>query len=77
VRAGDVYNQLIEHYYSRKDFDSAYHYIKLMQGKGIVLNLYLDPEMLENISNAVGVKMTNVQLHQLKSDDDDHQEENF
>jgi len=56
VRAGDVFAQMIEYHYAAGKMEPAFKLIKAMQERGIILNPYLDPEMVENVYNAMGVK---------------------
>ena len=46
LRAGDVYAQMIEYYYEQDKMEPAFKLIKSMQERGIILNPYLDQEMV-------------------------------
>lgn len=56
IRIGDVFAQLIEHYYEKGDLQSAYTYLQGMKKRKIILTPYLDQEMIDNIYSANGVR---------------------
>lgn len=56
IRIGDVYAQLIEYYYSKENYQQAYQLLSKMRSKGIILNPYLDQEIIDTIYSKVGVK---------------------
>ena len=43
IRLGDVFAQMIEHYYDKKNYQDAYKYLEKMKKKNIIVTPYLDP----------------------------------
>lgn len=62
IRSGDVFAQLIEYHYSRKDYQQAYNLLKRMKSKGIVFNPYLDQEMVDSIFSRMGEKVEDEEI---------------
>ncbi len=46
VRKGDIYALMVDYYYQTKDLQNAHAIIKTMQGRGIILNHYIDQEVV-------------------------------
>ena len=61
IRIGDVFAQLIEYHYSKESYQPAYQLLTKMKSKGIILNPYLDQEMIDTIYSKVGVKPKNIE----------------
>ena len=59
IRVGDVYAQLIEFFYSQNNYQQAYQLLGKMKGQGIILNPYLDQEIIDTIYSKLGVKDKN------------------
>jgi intraflagellar transport protein 140 len=59
IRSGDVYAQMIEFYYAQENYQQAYQLLSKMRGKGIILNPYLDQELIDTIYSKVGVQIKN------------------
>lgn len=57
VRIGDVYALLIEFYYTQGEMQQAYDQITKMRENGIPLNYYIDPPIVADICNQLGVEM--------------------
>ena len=57
IRLGDVFAQLIEHYFYKNNFQDAYKYLEKMKKKNIIVTPYLDAHIVENIYEGVGVQM--------------------
>merc|ERR1712196_65084 len=55
IRVGDGYALLIEFYYAQRNFEQAYRLIEKMRERHIILNPYLDQDMINAIYQAVGV----------------------
>jgi intraflagellar transport protein 140 len=55
IRVGDGFALLIEFYYAQRNFEQAYRLIEKMRERHIILNPYLDQEMINTIYQAVGV----------------------
>jgi len=72
IRLGDVFAQLIEHYFYKNQFQDAYKYLEKMKKKNIIVTPYLDPQIVEDIHKGVGIAMP-----QSKQDDDDGIEEDI
>ena len=49
IRVGDVYAQMIEYCYESKNMKDALRFLNDMKARKIVVNPYLDLEMVENI----------------------------
>ena len=43
IRLGDVFAQLIEHYFQMQQYQDAYKYLEKMKKKNIIVIPYLDP----------------------------------
>eukprot|EP00343_Euplotes_focardii_P004045 CAMPEP_0205812010 /NCGR_PEP_ID=MMETSP0205-20121125/16338_1 /ASSEMBLY_ACC=CAM_ASM_000278 /TAXON_ID=36767 /ORGANISM="Euplotes focardii, Strain TN1" /LENGTH=161 /DNA_ID=CAMNT_0053092009 /DNA_START=184 /DNA_END=666 /DNA_ORIENTATION=- len=56
VRVGDLYAQLIEYYYEKRDFQSAYTQLQGMKKRKILVTPYLDNEMINEIYSQNGIK---------------------
>ena len=59
IRSGDVFAQMIEYYYSQEKYQQAYQLLNKMKSKGIMINPYLDQEVIDTIHSALGVKVQN------------------
>merc|ERR1719453_1718019 len=57
IRVGDGFALLIEFYYAQRNFEQAYRLIEKMRERHIILNPYLDQDMINNIYQAVGVSV--------------------
>ena len=57
IRLGDVFAQLIEHYYYKKEFDNALKYLEKMKKKNIIVTPYLDAHIVEGIYEGCGMQM--------------------
>lgn len=57
IRLGDVFAQLIEHYYYKDSFQDAYKYLDKMKKKNIIVTPYLDPQIVDEIYKAVGIQV--------------------
>ena len=57
IRLGDVFAQLIEHYYYKDSFQEAYKYLDKMKKKNIIVTPYLDPQIVDEIYKAVGIQV--------------------
>jgi len=57
IRLGDVFAQLIEHYFYKQGFQDAYKYLEKMKKKNIIVTPYLDPQIVEDIYKGVGIEM--------------------
>ena len=55
IRLGDVFAQLIEHYYDKNNYQDAYKYLEKMKAKKIIVTPYLDPQIVEDIYKGVGI----------------------
>jgi len=66
IRLGDVFAQLIEHYYYKNSFQDAYKYLEKMKKKNIIVTPYLDPQIVDDIYKEVGI-----QAPAAKEDNDD------
>jgi len=55
IRVGDGFALLIEFYYAQRNMEQAYRLIEKMRERHIILNPYLDQDMINNIYQAVGV----------------------
>ena len=49
IRLGDVFAQMIEHYYDKKNYQDAYKYLEKMKKKNIIVTPYLDPQIVDEI----------------------------
>jgi len=49
IRVGDVFAQLIEYCYESKNMKDAMKYVNAMKARKVVLEPYLDMEMVDNI----------------------------
>ena len=47
IRLGDVFAQLIEHYFYKNKFEDAYKYLEKMKKKNIIVTPYLDAHIVE------------------------------
>ena len=56
IRLGDVFAQLIEHYYYKNSFQEAYKYLDKMKKKNIIVTPYLDPQIVDDIYKEVGIQ---------------------
>lgn len=61
IRIGDVYALLIEYYYSKSQHAQAYQLIQQMRASNIILNPYLDSQMVQTIHRAVGAQYDDAQ----------------
>ena len=57
IRLGDVFAQLIEHYYYKNSFQDAYKYLDKMKKKNIIVTPYLDPQIVDDIYKEVGIQV--------------------
>jgi intraflagellar transport protein 140 len=57
IRLGDVFAQLIEHYFYKQQYQDAYKYLEKMKKKNIIVTPYLDPQIVEDIYKGVGIAM--------------------
>jgi len=55
IRLGDVFAQLIEHYFYKNNFQDAYKYLEKMKKKNIIVTPYLDPQIVDDIYKGVGI----------------------
>ncbi|CAD8141887.1 unnamed protein product [Paramecium octaurelia] len=88
VRQGDIFAELIEYYYAQGQYEKAYEEMQKMQKKSIVLNPYLDQELIQKVMNYMKQKVGSQQQQQQQQqnkkqpygrqqeqNDDDFQEE--
>ncbi|CAG9334634.1 unnamed protein product [Blepharisma stoltei] len=59
IRIGDVYSLLVEYYYAQQNFAQALQLINKMKQRRIILNPYLDQEMVERIYHQMGIRVEN------------------
>lgn len=57
IRLGDVFAQLIEHYFYKNNFEEAYKYLEKMKKKPIIVTPYLDPQIVEDIYRHMGIQV--------------------
>mmetsp|Transcript_26256 Transcript_26256/g.40087 ORF Transcript_26256/g.40087 Transcript_26256/m.40087 type:complete len:118 (-) Transcript_26256:33-386(-) len=57
IRLGDVFAQLIEHYFYKNNFQDAYKYLEKMKKKKIIVTPYLDPQIVDDIYKGVGISV--------------------
>ena len=55
IRVGDIFALLVEFYYGNNSFSQAHEMIERMRDRNIVLNPYLDQEMVNKIYKEMGV----------------------
>jgi intraflagellar transport protein 140 len=55
IRIGDVYAQLVEFFFQQQQYSQAHNYIEQMRARRILINPYLDPEMIEEIRRRLGL----------------------
>ena len=55
IRLGDVFAQMIEHYYEKRNMQEAYKYLEKMKKKNIIVTPYLDPQIVDEIYAGVGI----------------------
>lgn len=79
IRLGDVFAQLIEHYFYKNNFEAAYKYLEKMKKKPIIVTPYLDPQIVEDIYRHMGIEMPQKQAPAVEDDgiDEDIQGDNF
>ncbi|CAD8148851.1 unnamed protein product [Paramecium pentaurelia] len=88
VRQGDIFAELIEYYYAQGQYEKAYEEMQKMQKKSIVLNPYLDQELIQKVMNYMKQQVGSQQQQQKQQqnkkqsygkqqeqNDDDFQEE--
>ena len=56
IRLGDVFAQLIEHYFYKNSFQDAYKYLDKMKKKNIIVTPYIDPQIVDDIYKEVGIQ---------------------
>lgn len=56
IRLGDVFAQMIEHYYDKKNYQDAYKYLEKMKKKNIIVTPYLDPQIVDEIYSGCGIQ---------------------
>lgn len=57
IRLGDVFAQLIEHYFYKNQFQEAYKYLEKMKKKNIIVTPYLDAHIVDAIYQGVGIQV--------------------
>jgi len=57
VRVGDVFALLVEFYHSQGNMQQAYVLIEKMRDRQIVLNPYLDADLIEQVYQAMGIEI--------------------
>ncbi|CAK55887.1 unnamed protein product (macronuclear) [Paramecium tetraurelia] len=67
VRQGDIFAELIEYYYAQGQYEKAYEEMQKMQKKSIVLNPYLDQELIQKVMNYMKQKVGSQQQQQQQS----------
>ena len=55
IRVGDIFALLVEFYYGNNSFSQAHEMIERMRDRNIVLNPYLDQDMVNRIYKEMGV----------------------
>ena len=75
IRLGDVFAQLIEHYYYKNSFQDAYKYLEKMKKKNIIVTPYLDPQIVDDIYKEVGVTVPKARVADDDGIDEDIREE--
>ena len=75
IRVGDIFAQLIEHHYKRRDMELAYQLIEKMRQRNIILSPYLDQHMVDSICDALGVDPIRDDLARDSTQDDGIEEE--
>jgi len=59
IRVGDVYGTLFEYYYSQRDMPQAFTILQKMRDGSIILDPYVDEDMVDKVHDAVGVPREN------------------
>ena len=47
---------MIEHYYEKRNYQEAYKYLEKMKKKNIIVTPYLDPQIVAEIYQGVGIQ---------------------
>merc|ERR1712159_528441 len=68
IRLGDVFAQLIEHYFYKNQFQDAYKYLEKMKKKNIIVTPYLDPQIVEDIYKHMGIQVPQKQAPVVEDD---------
>lgn len=68
VRLGDVFAQLIEHYFYKGNIQAAFNHLESMQKKKIIVTPYLDGQLVEDIYKGMGMQMPK-KSNQVQDDD--------
>ncbi|CAM9286859.1 unnamed protein product [Discosporangium mesarthrocarpum] len=55
IRAGDCFATLVEHFYSLQDWKQCYSLLVRMRERGIVLDPYLDREVVSRVCEEIGI----------------------
>ena len=55
IPPGDIYAELVQHLYEKKDLDHAYRFVERMQSEDIDISMHLDAKVVEDICKAVGM----------------------
>eukprot|EP00756_Hemistasia_phaeocysticola_P006237 Hpha_TRINITY_DN13742_c1_g2::TRINITY_DN13742_c1_g2_i1::g.142675::m.142675/K19672/IFT140; intraflagellar transport protein 140 len=56
VRVGDVFALLVEFYVQRKENEKAYELVEKMRERQIILNYYLETQLIQSVYEAMGVE---------------------
>ena len=75
IRLGDVFAQLIEHYFQKNSFQEAYKYLDKMKKKNIAVTPYLDGQIVDDIYKECGISVPNARNANNDGIDEDIQEE--
>jgi len=57
IRVGDCFALLVEFYYAQGVMKEAYRLIQMMRERRIILNPYLEQEVIEKVHAALGVPL--------------------
>lgn len=57
IRVGDCLAMLVEHFHRAGNMKLAYQYMLDMKERGILLDPYIDAEVLEDVHNALGIPL--------------------
>lgn len=81
IRVGDCLAMLVEHFHSAGNMKLSYQYMLDMKERGILLDPYIDAEVLEDVHRALGIPMQHEEdskgqgreshVHNRDVDDDD------
>ena len=58
IRVGDCLAMLVEHFHHTGNMKLAYQYMLDMKERGILLDPYIDAEVLEDVHQALGIPLT-------------------